>query len=221
MSYHIRNARNIVELSAGWDSPCWADVEPIKIEYFRPESSDHRPVVRCKLQHDDFGLYGLFQVQDRFVRCVADHFQDSVCQDSCVELFIEPPGSQGYFNFEFSGNGQYLIYHVRDARRTSSGFADYSALTAEEGAKVKVFHTLPDRVEPELAEPVTWRLGFFIPFSLIAGRVGITRPVHNQTWRANLFKCGDQTSHPHWASWQLVEELNFHAPESFAPVVFD
>jgi hypothetical protein len=45
---------------------------------------------------------------------------------------------------------------------------------------------------------------------------GPLRPVRGQRWRANAFKCGDQTSHPHWASWAPIgEALNFHQPGRF------
>ena len=40
------------------------------------------------------------------------------------------------------------------------------------------------------------------------------------TWRANFYKCGDETSHPHWLSWSPVKELNFHAPDDFGELKF-
>ena len=51
--------------------------------------------------------------------------------------------------------------------------------------------------------------GTFTDISLIDRASG-------QVWRANLYKCGDQTSHPHWASWAPIgEALNFHQPGFF------
>jgi hypothetical protein len=42
-----------------------------------------------------------------------------------------------------------------------------------------------------------------------------------QRWRANCFKCADQSSHPHWASWAPIGEvLNFHQPASFGVFEF-
>ncbi|MDD3966848.1 MAG: carbohydrate-binding family 9-like protein [Candidatus Marinimicrobia bacterium] len=40
-------------------------------------------------------------------------------------------------------------------------------------------------------------------------------------WRANFYKCGDKTSHPHWGSWQALDILIFHQPESFGILEFD
>lgn len=38
----------------------------------------------------------------------------------------------------------------------------------------------------------------------------------------NLFKCGDELSHPHFLSWQPIrtEKPDFHRPEFFAQVRF-
>jgi hypothetical protein len=50
---------------------------------------------------------------------------------------------------------------------------------------------------------------------------GLKLPVSGQVWHANFYKCGDHTSHKHWASWQPVKELNFHRPEDFGDIVFE
>jgi hypothetical protein len=49
------------------------------------------------------------------------------------------------------------------------------------------------------------------PFSVAAGEV----------WRANFYKCGDETSQPHWAAWHPVEALNFHLPQCFGQLRFE
>ena len=40
--------------------------------------------------------------------------------------------------------------------------------------------------------------------------------------RANLFKCGDDLSHPHFLSWRPIrtEKPNFHRPEFFDHIKF-
>jgi hypothetical protein len=45
-------------------------------------------------------------------------------------------------------------------------------------------------------------------------------PMSSQSWRDNFYKCGDQTSHPHWASWSPVDDLNFHLPRCFGTICF-
>jgi hypothetical protein len=48
-----------------------------------------------------------------------------------------------------------------------------------------------------------------------AGKLG---KIAGQTWRGNFYKCGNETSHPHWGAWSPVTELNFHLPASFGTI---
>ena len=40
-------------------------------------------------------------------------------------------------------------------------------------------------------------------------------------WKANFYKCGDETLHPHFGCWNPVvaEEPNFHLPEFFGTLL--
>jgi hypothetical protein len=208
-------------LDAGWDDPAWEAAEPIEIAHFRPEGSDHRPRTRARLAFDDEGLCGLFRVEDRHVRSVHTRFGDPVYQDSCVEIFLQPRAGRGYLNFEMNAGGALLASHVTDHRKTGDGFAAARMLTEEDGRRVTVLSTLPPVIEPEIEGPVDWQLAFFIPTALLETFVGPVGPLPGQQWRANLYKCGDRTSHPHWASWSPVDERNFHLPHCFGTLRFE
>ncbi len=220
MSYLIRKVENAPALDAAWESAAWTVAETLQVASFRPESSDHRPRVECRLLYHDGGLSGMFRVEDRYVLSAAEKFQDPVCRDSCVEFFVEPVRGGGYFNFEMNCGGTLLLSHIRDSRRTGTGFAEWRPLTAAEAAPVRVVSTLPRINLPEREEPTVWRVGFFIPFGVFApsGWQGVPAP--GTVWRANFYKCADASSHPHWASWQPVSALNFHLPECFGEIVF-
>ena len=57
--------------------------------------------------------------------------------------------------------------------------------------------------------------------ALLVKYAGPLPGMQDQTWRANFYKCGDATSHPHWASWNPIgEKLSFHKPEYFGEIVF-
>ena len=87
--------------------------------------------------------------------------------------------------------------------------------------EMRVFHSLPARVEPEIAAPTDWRVEYFAPFRLFERYVGPLGEMPGQVWRANFYKCGDQTSHPHWGSWAPIgERLNFHQPDRFGSIRF-
>ena len=221
MNYIIKRASNI-KLEDSWDGTTWGDANIINIDLFRDESSDHRPVTQCKLLYNERGIYGLFQVEDQYVRSVSIKFQDGVCKDSCVEFFVEPPVNNGYLNFEFNCGGNMLVSQVRDAKREEDGLADYYKLTEDDVAGMEQFTTMPPVVEPEISAPTNWRRGFFIPLSVFEKTTCLqSTELSGQIWRANLYKCGDATSHPHWASWKPITERNFHLPQCFGEITFE
>ena len=101
---------------------------------------------------------------------------------------------------------------------TNSGLNAGAALSPD-GRRVAVRSTLPPVVDPEIE--ADWQLAFFIPTALLEAYVGPIGPLAGQEWRANLYKCGDRTSHPHWASWSPVDALNFHLPHCFGTLRFE
>jgi hypothetical protein len=216
----VRAARPRPPLDAGWDDPAWSGAQTLDIDRFRPEGSGYRPRTRARLQYDSDGLCGLFRVEDAHVRSVHTRFGEPVYQDSCVEIFLQPKAGRGYLNFEMNAGGTLLASHVTDHRRTPEGFAAFTRLTEEDGRQVAVRSSLPPVVEPEIEGPVDWQLAFSIPVTLLEKYVGPIGPLAGQDWRANLYKCGDRTSHPHWASWSPVDTLNFHLPHCFGTLRF-
>jgi hypothetical protein len=138
-----------------------------------------------------------------------------------VELFAEPKPGVGYFNFEFNCGGAFLCGHIVDPTRTKVGFKQFTKVPGEIGQQIQVRASLPRVVEPEIAEPVLWSLQFYIPFALLEKYVGLLGDRSGQTWRGNFFKCAEENSHPHWAAWSPVDELNFHLPRCFGTLRFE
>ncbi len=216
--YLVRFANQVPSFNADWNDPVWQQAQAAVVEHFRPESSPHRPRTQVRLLHDTASLQGIFQVEDRFVRCVRTRFMDEVWKDSCVEVFIQPKAGQGYFNFEFNCGGAFLCCHITDPTRVPGGFKAFVPVP-EASAAVRVATTLPPVTEPEQAGPLTWALQFVIPFQLLEKYTG---PIALDTpWRGNFFKCSEENSHPHWASWSPVDEFNFHLPRCFGTFRFE
>jgi len=218
--YVVRKAPLPPKLSAGWDDPLWSGVASLEVAEFRPESSAHRPCTRARLLHTDDGLSGIFRVQDRYVACRHTRFQAQVCEDSCVEVFLQPKEDDGYLNFEMNCGGALHAAYVTDHRRERGALAAATPLALEEGRQVAIRTSLPPVVDPEIVSEVEWELAFFIPSSVLEQHVGPIGPLAGQEWRANLYKCADRTSHPHWAAWSPVDALNFHLPRCFGRLRF-
>lgn len=214
-TYTIRKTSIPPPLDGAFATGAWSLAEEGRVALFRKEGSGHCPDARFRVLHDGTSLYVRFEIRDRYVRSVHTHYQDPVCRDSCAEFFVRPRPDKGYFNFEINAGGTLLLSYIEDATRVPGGFEKFRMVPADLGRQVQIWHSLPATVEPELAEPVTWGIGYRIPVSLFEHYTGPLGKLAGQTWRGNFYKCGDQTSHPHWASWAPVTALNFHLPECF------
>lgn len=201
-----------------WNGPVWGEIIPIDIASFRPEGSGYEPETKYKLAHCPDGLFGIFQVKDKYIHCVHTEFQSHVYKDSCVEIFLQPKPDKGYFNFEFNCGGSLLTYYISDHTPVGDRFKEYLPLSPEADQLIKRFHSLPKMMQEEERDPMTWYLEFFIPFSIMEKHIGSLD--FSENWRGNLFKCGDETSHPHWGSWAPVDEFNFHTPHNFGSLQF-
>jgi len=218
--YLIGKAEQPPSLDANWDSSAWVNARTLEINQFRPESSGHRPRTRARLFHNGLALHGIFKVQDRYVRCTRTEYFADVWKDSCVEFFVQPKDSPGYFNFEFNCGGAFLCSYIEDSERTKDGFKKFTRLPPELGQMIRVGSSMPRIVDPEVTEPIDWTLQFFIPFTLFKNVLGFTPKIEGQLWRGNFFKCAEELSHPHWASWSPVDEFNFHLPRCFGTLRF-
>ncbi|MBI5848556.1 MAG: carbohydrate-binding family 9-like protein [Nitrospirae bacterium] len=219
--YIVRSAAIMPDLIGQWDGPAWDRAETLELIHFRPEGVGHRPETAVRLLYNPDGIFGIFKVRDRYVRSIHNEFLSPVYKDSCVEFFVKPKQDSGYFNFEFNCSGALLCSYIIDPTRKAEGFQDFVKLPEEDGKQVLIYHSMPEIVEPEITEPVTWFLEFFIPFSLLEKYVGSLGKVKGQPWRANFYKCGDETSHPHWVSWTPLPEKNFHLPDCFGEILFE
>ena len=219
-AYDIFTARHQPEMQGCWDGAAWQKVPTLRVSNFRVESSSHRPCTSVKLLYSSDGLHGLFMVRDRYIRCIRHRFQDTVYKDSCVEFFVQPKSDRGYFNFEFNCGGTLLAAYIVDSTRVKSGFKEFTPLSPEDARQLQIFHSLPEAIDPEITDETLWFVEFYIPFTLFEKYVGLTLPVAGQIWRANFYKCADESSHPHWAAWAPVDELNFHLPRCFGHLHF-
>lgn len=219
--YIVRSAAIKPDLTGSWDSPAWSRTETLELIHYRPEGSDHQPKTSVRLLYNQAGIFGIFTVEDRYVRSLHTEYQSPVHKDSCVEFFVKPKQDRGYFNFEFNCGGALSCSYILDPARTAEGFRNSMKLSEEDGKQVLIYHSMPNIVDPEITAPATWVLEFFVPFSLLEKYVGPLVTMSGQSWQANFYKCGDETSHPHWASWTELREKNFHVPEYFGEIVFE
>ncbi len=208
------------DIAEPWDSAVWKAAPALQVSCYRQEGSNHHPHTQCKLLYDRENIYGIFRVSDRHVRCIHTGFQSAVYKDSCVEFFLQPKNAGGYFNFEFNCGGALLASYVTDPTRTSGTVRGFIPLTPDEDLQIKRSSNLPRIIEPEITGHIIWYLEFSIPFAVLEKYAGVLTGISGEIWRANFYKCGNDTSHPHWGSWSPLSELNFHLPAEFGIIRF-
>ena len=87
MQYTVKRASvSLGAPDANWERVEWRDAETLEVTHFPWPDSGHRPRAAARVLYDDRFLAVIFRVEDRYVRAVAENFQDSVCLDSCAEF---------------------------------------------------------------------------------------------------------------------------------------
>ncbi len=151
----------------------------------------------------DFRVSGL----DLRARNTADNGRQ--WEDSCVEVFIQDPEDGNYYNFEINALGKVLACTGPDRHNRTPR-------PAEEMEQILRFTQMEGG--PLEQEGIhTWRVGVVIPFRLL----GIDPERLPRSIKANFYKCGDKTAHPHFLSWSPVEtpKPDFHRPEFFGELI--
>lgn len=217
-TYTVIRLKKPIKIDANWNKRAWRKVKPIKIEKYMGKIPDFRPTVEAKMMYDDSNVYVIFQVKDRFVRSLVREFNGNVSGDSCVEFFFSPDSNLplNYFNLEVNAGGTPLIFYV------TGSLPNYKKLKTEEIKEIEIAHSMPDVVDPEITEPVTWTIEYRLPLSVLQKYADVTRPAKGVNWKANFYKTGSKTSNPNWITWSFVDfpRPNFHLPQFFGTLKF-
>lgn len=173
----------------------------------------YAPKVTFTAAHNGTHLFLTFRVDEEYTAAVVTEDNGPVWTDSAVEFFISFD-EKGYYNFEFSCIGKALlgfrktkpeVTHAGEdvmrtiVRESSLGTANFAERTGE------------NRWELNVAIPV--KAFFAHRFATLDGLKA----------RANVYKCGDNLSKPHFLSWQPIRtgNPNFHVPEFFGDIEFE
>ena len=172
-----------------------------------PAVSDYRPEANFAIAHSEKYIYVHFNVNGEDLRAVNTANLSPVADDSCVEFFLQVPGSPEYWNFEFNCIGAVNASH-REHR------PDAVRLNDEQIALIKRYASCGNEAFEEISGQHEWSLTIAIPFSLISD----CKPDYIM---GNFYKCAGQTSHPHYLSWSRIdtEKPNFHVPQYFGKLI--
>lgn len=174
----------------------------------------YKPEVNVTLWHDGETLFLNFEVEEDYVAALAQHDNEKVSKDSCVELFITF-GQEGYYNLEANCIGTILMSH-RKSRKEDVIYASPEILS-----KIKRLPSLGGKSFDCMSQQGKWELLLAIPADVffldqISSFQGLKA-------KCNIYKCGDNLPVPHYLSWKpiLTESPDFHRPEFFADIEFE
>ena len=177
-----------------------------------PEKFPEKPQAGFRMAHNGTELFIRFTVKENSTLAKIKEDNGEVWTDSCVEFFLALDDT-GYYNFEFTCIGKALLGFRKE--RPNAIHA-----TLELMQTIKRFSTLGNSnfEEKSLKEP--WELTVAIPTSALFRH-------QVQQWKglaikANLYKCGDHLSTPHFLSWVPIDTAgpDFHVPRCFTKMTF-
>lgn len=179
-----------------------------------PEASfPYAPEATFKAFHDGKNLHIEFSVAEDYTRALETRAGHKVCTDSCVEFFLMPDDTF-YYNFEWNCIGT-LYAACRTGRHDPTPAPD-NVLQS-----IRTVASLGKAPFDERCGHQTWRLSAAIPIEAL-----FRHPIaswHGLHMRANLYKCGDALSHPHYLSFAPIRTPapDFHRPEFFIDLIFE
>jgi len=174
-----------------------------------PSTFPYAPFCAGRIARTEDSLVVDFRVSGLDLRACNTEDNGTQWEDSCVEFFVENPNGSEYYNFEINPLGKILA--AKGPGRT--GREKRPAPEMEEILRIAQYEG-PQEYEGGIWN---WRVTVVIPFELI----GMDPEALPERIRANFYKCGDKTAHPHFLSWSPVgtPTPDFHRPEFFGELI--
>lgn len=193
------------------EKPVWSEVPEALVDVYPwgcPWDEEDYLTVAAMAALTDAGLHILMACDELEPLATFTENDQPVCQDSCLEFFVNfaPEKGSDYLNLECNANG--AIWSAYGPDRAHRQFLKDMGLAAP---KVTVHKS-----------EFGWGVEYLIPQETIQALCGrALKP--GDTFSANFYKCGDCTDTPHYAVWNPVEapQPDYHRPECFGIMKVD
>ncbi len=168
----------------------------------------YKPAFSFRMAHTSQSLIIEYRVREASIASVAGRDNGRVWEDSCCEFFSQLPGDDFYYNMECNCTGRLLIGcgPVRKGRH----LAPASVLD-----KVQRWSSLGSGDIALVEGDFSWNMVLIIPKD--AWFQSNVQSFDGMKMKANIYKCGDKLSQPHFLSWNKIdiETPDFHRPDFF------
>lgn len=174
----------------------------------------YKPAVSFRIGHANNQIWITFYVTENHVLAKRIATNSSTHKDSCVEFFIDPKKDGHYYNFEFNAIGTTHLAYGPSIRERK--FINPETIQSLIQTKSSLGSEPVDKKDGDHS----WQLTVVIPAEIL---------IHDQpvdlsgfTANANFYKCGDETTQPHFLSWNPVgtDQPSFHQPDYFGRLEF-
>lgn len=192
-----------------------AHTELNAIDLINWEAYPYQPMVKFRIGHHNNQIWLKFYVDEAHVLAQRTTTNSATHKDSCVEFFMDPVQNGNYYNFEFNAIGvTHLAYGPSGKERV---FVDPEVIEKQ----IKIESSLGKEPFLERSSPMSWEMTVVIPIETFSFTKNIS--LKGLYSKANFYKCGDDTSIPHYLSWNPVdtEKPDFHQPSFFGNLVFE
>lgn len=189
-------------------TPDWSVVPSLPMD--QVHKADSAPVrAWAQVAYNGESLFVRLRAEESHIRMEESGPLAKTWEDSCLEFFFSPvQGDPRYINLETIPSGAYFM-----------GIGT---------GKPDVMRVIPQRPENALQPHVTffeggWEVSYELSYAFVRRLFPAFSPKSGDILRANCYKCGDKTVHPHWLSWSRVEctPLDFHTPQYFGTMIFE
>jgi hypothetical protein len=174
---------------------------------------DYQPKVSFRIGHVQNKIWLKYDVREKHILARETQTNGDVYKDSCVEFFISLDG-KNYYNFEFSCIG--TIHLAHGAGRENRRFVDPQLIE-----KINIESSLGNQPFEEKTGDFEWDIVIQIPLECFA--FDDLHSLSGIKASANFYKCGEDTSLPHYITWNPIETKSpdYHRPEYFGKVFFE
>lgn len=201
-----------IEYLENFDSP---DVLRLPVNYidcdnsWRVNNEDVRSSFR--ICYNEESLHIIFSTAGAPILC--RHFADlsAVCEDSCVEFFVQPLPDGKYFNFEFNVAGYLNASHRKERPNPTRLTTEELTSIERQGKYCKDLFSGSD-----IQSERDWDIAVTIPWKILG-----VKPCPGMILKANFQAVCSAGNPPYYLSWAPINtpKPDFHRPEFFGEII--
>ncbi|OXM12994.1 carbohydrate-binding family 9-like protein [Paenibacillus herberti] len=211
----MENNYLIRKLDTASRDAAWDLADTAEITHFLWMDNGYRPRTEAALTYTEHDLQLVFRVFEENPLLRFHSPNEPVYKDSCVEFFFQPAPDKDprYLNLEINAAGTRLLGIGTDR--------DERTLLSPESHPPLLIETATG-LHDEASGQTYWSVRATLPLQWVSDMFPDFRPVPGARMRGNFYKCGDETSLPHYGCWSEIKSAqpNFHLSKWFGTLQF-